>query len=446
MLKQNIEEVLLNFTQKIKDPIAVKEIDLKRANPNNNTPQIIWNDLSLASGYPGILILCTLLEKKGYLTEGTAHLYVLEIKNALENQGTYSLSLFSGFAGLCFAIDEASFGRTRYSSLLQTLQSYLLSHVDEHILDPLRANIKKAQPSSSFLYDLISGVCGIGRYALENLNSPSFVELSEQITKILIQLSLPITIESKRIPGWYLLPTDVLNQDKFKTHPNGNFNLGLAHGVTGILSYLAIAYLKGIKLEGQEEAIERLSLWIKSKSFSHQGGVNWPYAVSLEEELEGKQMDYKIVKAGWCYGVPGIARSLYFAGKALKDGELKSFAMHSMIQLLSKPPEAWRLPGPCLCHGMAGLVAVTEAMSQEEEGKELQPKVMELKHLLMNHYEPDSIWGFRDVESKIDQNGDHYFDKVHKIDFLEGATGIFLTLLPEKEKTSKWHLPLMIYE
>lgn len=36
-------------------------------------------------------------------------------------------------------------------------------------------------------------------------------------------------------------------------------------------------------------------MWIKNKSFSIQGKTYWPFAVSLEEEITGKQTDHKII-------------------------------------------------------------------------------------------------------------------------------------------------------
>lgn len=446
MQHQNIEEAVIDFAQRIKDPIAVKNLDLERTKHQESSPQIVWNDFSLACGYPGILILCALLEKKGIFSEGIAHRYVLEIKKALENQGTHDLSLVSGFTGICFAIEEASFGKTRYKSLLNTLQSHLLNRVKDQFLSPLKENLKKGIPSSPFLYDPISGICGIGRYALENLDSSPFLELSQEIAKILIQLTFPISIGNHRVSGWYVPPTNRINQDRFdKQHPNGNFNLGLAHGATGILSYLAIAYLKGLRVERQLEAIHRLSDWIKSKAFIKEESTHWPYAVSLEEELSNQQTDHKIIKAGWCYGVPGIARTLYLAGQALNDPTLKLFSMDAMIQLLSRPPETWRLPGPCLCHGIAGLLTITEAMSKENEGQQLQSKIPELQSLLMQHYNKETTWGFIDVEAAVDHTGTTHHYKYHKVGLLEGSTGVILSLLSPLDKVSQWHLPLMIY-
>ena len=447
--QQNLETIFLDFAQRIKDPIAVKQFmsDPLKVYGAGTASYASWKDLSLGTGYPGILLLCTLLEKLGLCSEGIAHRYVLEIKTVLENHGINSYSLYSGLTGLCYAIEMASFEKTRYQSFLQTLQSLLLNKVEEAYLIPLSNNIKQKIPSSPSLYDPISGVCGIGRYALENLSIPSFHKLSEKITNILIQFSLPILVKSHLVPGWYLPASDHLNEVKFKkNHPNGNFNLGLAHGVTGILAFLSTAYLKGIRMEGHREAIERLATWIRSKSFSYQGGTCWPYAISWEEEVEGKPIEPKLIKAGWCYGVPGIARTLFLAGKALKDIELKEFATRSMVELLSKPAKEWRLPGPGLCHGIAGLLAITQAMSDENEGKELQPKVLELKEMLINQYDPETPWGFADLDFVSTPDHGYHLTKMNKVGLLEGATGVLLTLLSPYEKTFNWQLPLMIYE
>lgn len=444
--KRGLSEVFLDCCSRIKNPLDVKAFmtDFSKVYGEEGGERPVWGDLSLGSGYPGILILCTQLEQGGYLQEGVAHQYLLEIKKILESQGIQNYSLFSGLTGLCFAVEQASYENTRYQTFLRTLESLLLDKVQQAFLDPLERNLKDRAPSSSLLYDPISGICGIGRYALEKLSIPSFARLSEKITKILIQLTLPIMIKGRSVPGWYLPPTDFLNQVRFaKDHPHGNFNLGLAHGVTGILAYLAIVYQKGIYVEGLREAIERLSGWLKSKAVESQEGVFWPYAISWEAEVEGKEVEHKTTKAGWCYGLPGIARTLFLAGKALNDRALKTFAMQSFESLLAKSILEWRLHSPSLCHGIGGLLLITQAMSLEKEGNALEPKIFELKRTLMDRYDPASAWGFVDVDLVADKNSKYSLKKIQKIGLLEGATGVFLTLLSLKR--TSWQLPFMIY-
>jgi hypothetical protein len=425
------------------DPDSVKTFAI---NPANIHPAPLipsgpsWSDLSLANGYPSLLLLFSVLQQQGLVEngEGVVHSYVLKIKEAIESQGLFDLSLFGGVSGICFALKHASCEGTRYQNMLHSLHSFLAERVERAYLEPLKQNQRQFLPTSPRLYDPIQGISGIGRYALDNLSLSPFVEVAEKIAKALVILSRPLLYKGQSVPGWFLSPNDLLNARNRSTCPKGNFNLGLAHGVTGILAYLSIASLHGIDVEGQKGAIGRIASWIRSKSVLYNNAILWPYHVSFEDEMEGKTPTINGFKDAWCYGVPGIARSLFLAGKALKDEELKTFAATAFGHIFNRRQEAWHLPGPSLCHGIAGLLLITQEMSKEEGCESLAIQVLALKEILLSFYKPEALWGFKDVEPGLQGN----LYAINKPGFLEGAAGVLLTLLAPH---SKWHLPLLIH-
>lgn len=445
-----LDEMLGEFARRIQHPASVRQFMLDASkvylDPKLHTTRGRWDGLSLAGGFSGVLVLSALLERRGIIPEEVVHRYVLEMKHAIEQEGVDNLSLFAGVAGMCLAVEEASFGKSRYQKILGRLQSYLLSNMQAVFLDPMIELLDQGKPSLSHLYDVISGICGVGRYSLEHLSVEPFYQLTERIIRILIRMTHPIEVGGYQVPGYYLPPTDLLNQLRFRElQPYGNFNLGLAHGVTGILALLSIAYLKGFQLPGQKAAIEQLSSWIRAKAFAIDGATYWPYAISWEEETQKNRAQQRPTKAGWCYGTPGIARTLFLAGKALNNKGMRDFAIQSITQLLHAPFEQWRLLSPSLCHGLAGLLAVAIAMSREEEGAHLAASVEKIKGLLMDQYNPESPWTFVDVDV-ISDSGVEGPVRMNKVGFLEGAVGIYLTLCFSSEPSSKWHIPLMIYE
>lgn len=438
-----VETILSNM----RDFAEVRKVAL---DPENMNPDPVipmgpsWNDLSLSNGYPSLLILFSTLEKLGLVasSDNIAHSYVVKIKEAVEAEGLFNLSLYGGVSGLCFALQEASFEGTRYQRMLGALNEVLLGRIDREYLEPLKYNLRNQLPSSPRLYDPIQGISGIGRYALENLTLPSFKELAENIAKASVALSLPLVYKGQATAGWFLSPNDPLNARNRAANPKGNFNLGLAHGVTGILAFLAIAWLRGVQVEGQKEAMLAIANWIRSKSYLHEGVIGWPYTVSWEEEIEGAPVSVKGSKEAWCYGVPGIARTLFLTGKALGDEEMKEFAMKAFRGVFSRRGEEWGLPGPTLCHGISGLLLITHMMSKEAGGEDLAVRVEELKEILLSYYNPEAPWGFKDVE--FTRKGKRC--EVNKPGFLEGSAGIVLTLLTLSQEMPKWHLPLLIHE
>lgn len=417
-------DTVLDVALKMKDPAVV------------NNYVAASGDLSLSGGLPGLVLLFSILERKGLIEGDISHQYVLKMKEAIEARGVFSLSLFSGVSGICFALQQASWDGERYQRMLGHLQRLLLENIRPVYIDPLRASLEKSEACSSRLYDVIQGLCGVGRYIVENVTQPLFYESAVEITKALVHLCQPLKIEGHLVPGWYLSPNDPLNA-RNKRNLKGGFNLGLAHGMPGILALFAIAMMRGVVVEGQKEAMTQMILWLRKKNYRENGIIRWPYLISWEKEILGEPLE-ETCKDAWCYGVPGIARTLFLAGKALQDRELKLFAVEAFRGVFSQRRGAWQLPGPMLCHGIAGLLMITLEMAQEDGCKDLFPRVDQLQKILLSDYDPNALFGFKDK--------DHNNIEKDNPGFLEGSTGILLTLLSIPDYNTKWALPLMIHE
>lgn len=438
------ESIAIEIAERMVNPEAIKALaqDPTNVNPRPISKHFpVWNDSSFAGGYPGLLLMFATMQKRNVLkNEGAPHQYVLKIKESMEREGLFDLSLYGGLAGICFALQEASLEGTRYLRMLNTLQSLLIDQVNERYLVPMKNCRDQNEWTMSNLYDPISGISGIGRYALMNLSQPQFQKLAEDITSTLVQYSQPLHINDSQVPGWYLSPKDSINMSNPNSDPKGNFNLGLAHGVTGVLSYLASAYLKGVKVEGHKDSIRHIANWIRDKSFMHDHTINWPYSISWDEEIGKEKKAKETSRDAWCYGVPGIARTLFLAGKALDDEDLKNFAGTAFKGIFLRKREKWNIPGPGLCHGIAGLLAITSEMAKEKGCEDLLSKVEELQQILIASYRPESPIGFKDVEPCLD--GGHA--EVSKPGFLEGTAGVVLALFSSSVPNSQWHLPLLI--
>jgi lantibiotic biosynthesis protein len=441
----SVEEVLENSIRYLKSPDALASAmrDIQKHHAQLNLMnEYHWNEMSLSDGYPGILLLFSTLSQLGdnfKWAEEIEHSYVIKIKTILESQGVRSLSLFSGLAGICFAIHYASHAGTRYQKMLNTLNSTLIAQAENFYLRKLEENYKLSHPSPSHLYDLIQGICGIGRYALEHLHQPVFQAFLEKIIISLICLCQPIHIDETLVPGWYVSSDDNLNKI-IPNLKNGNFNLGLSHGVTGILAFLSIARLKGILVEGQKELILTLSQWLKSKAFVYNQVVYWPPTISWNEETNNQSLLFtQNINDSWCYGTPGISRTLFLAGKALEDDKLIEFASNAFEKIFLKSEKERNLPGPALCHGNAGLLLITLEMSKNKKDQ-FDPYIKPLFQNTLNSYAQENLFGFSDLEMNTTQQ----YVRVHKPGFLEGSSGILLALLSTQSKEFNWHLPMLI--
>jgi hypothetical protein len=79
------------------------------------------------------------------------------------------------------------------------------------------------------------------------------------------------------------------------------------------------------------------------------------------------------------------------------------------------------IPSPILCHGIAGLLQITLRFANDTDDVYFYDMASELIQQLLSLFEPESLLGFRNIQSdgcKIDDPG-----------ILEGSAGVILTLL-----------------
>ncbi len=83
-------------------------------------------------------------------------------------------------------------------------------------------------------------------------------------------------------------------------------NLGVAHGIPGILLILCKSYESGVYVQDQLEAIKYLSEFIFSSCIKDSDDIFWETQkiLGMEQEKAVPSRD------AWCYGTPGVAYSL----------------------------------------------------------------------------------------------------------------------------------------
>lgn len=436
--------VVREIANRMKDPVHVKNVIL--ATTNKNPDPLIsmpyWDDLSLAGGYPGLILLFSELDRlfPDENWDEVSHHCILGLKTALEAEGIHGYSLFGGLAGICFAVQQASRGGKRYQKLLNTLNGTLLKGVQDSYLVPLKDLLQAGKPIPATYYETIQGISGVGIYYLQMLPQEPFLKDLEEMIRLCILLTKPLLIEGKELPGWYL-PNEhqFIERDK-QDYPMGNFNLGLSHGLPGIVAFMSIALLHGIKIEGQLEAIEYATNWIKRKRKTRNLAYYWDGRIPYEEEILGENRGGIHLMDAWCYGTPGVARTLYLAGQALRDEELKKFALNSYRGIFKRQRQEWRLPGPTFCHGIAGLLTITLRMAQDTQDQELIKHTETLKNFLLDYYHPEYPLGFRDFEPTLHGR----YVEVDKAGLLEGVAGVLLSLLSLNTTPRMWQLPFLI--
>jgi lantibiotic biosynthesis protein len=378
---------------------------------------VYWRPYGIAQGYAGLAVVC------GYLDacfpderwDIIGHQYLEIATRGVEKQTQVSTGLFAGLSGLAFAVWYLSYQGTRYRKLLAALEEMLLPQVGTLAQQLTRQ--KQGLPVQQF--DLISGLTGVGTYLLCRREEPRPAFALQSVLRCFTDLILS---ESKGIPCWYT-PAHHLEETTRQHYPNGNLNCGLAHGIPGPLALLSLAYREGVEVEGLAESIERVADWLCQNFLEDEWGINWPNAIPLapDQTAVASARALRGSRAAWCYGSPGVARSLWLAGQALNRTDYQEQAIAAMEAVYRRPLNVRNIDSPTFCHGVAGLLQITLRFARDTGLPLFTEAVENLSEQLFSLYEPESLLGYRCLEP-----GNRSVDKPGMLD---GAPGVVLVLL-----------------
>ncbi|MCY8209680.1 lanthionine synthetase C family protein [Bacillus subtilis] len=428
---ENLELTIKQLGYKLKDPDIVETIvmeDISKFDIEDIEYYHSWSGYDLGNGLSGICCFIAELDEI-YPDEGwdiIGHNYLLKIKEKMESSGVSSLSLWGGFTGICFAALALSKGETRYQNFINQLHQIILEKIP---IETERCRNKIELGVEMTDYDVIGGLAGIGRYLLYYQNNKDMNELLKDVLRYLIKLTEKKEVNGVKVPGWYI-PSEnqFLPIEKVK-FPNGNFNVGFAHGISGCLALLSIAKLKGYVLKDQDKAISTLANWLSFWSQTDEFGPLWPRRISWEEYFSNKADSKATVYEAWCYGEAGIARSLWLAGRSLKNLKWMNLASNTFNGMYKRNIRNYTLISPTYCHGIAGTLHSVQLMLKDQPTKNLLIYKNFLLNKLLKHIDLDTSFGIKDIE---EIKGKKY--KFNKPGLLNGSAGVAMVLLRELNK------------
>jgi lantibiotic modifying enzyme len=308
-------------------------------------------------------------------------------------------SLYSGFPGIAWVGDHLR-GRLFEGDPDENRE------VDEALLAAYE------HPDWPGEYDLINGLVGLGIYALEGLPRPTAAAVLERIVARLAERAL----DEPEGAAWFT-PPERLPEHQRVEQPDGLFNLGLSHGMAGIVAVLGAACAAGIP--GARPLLDRAMAWLLARRLPAEEVSCFPHFYVPGVEPRGSRL-------AWCYGDPGMAAALLVAGRGAGVPEWERIALEVARSAAERPEKEARVQDAGLCHGAAGVAHIFHRMYIITGDESLAEAARSWYEKTLSYRTPGlGFGGFRSWSSGPDLELDWREDP----GFLEGAAGVGLALL-----------------
>lgn len=260
---------------------------------------------------------------------------------ALENlaatiaRGVPTLGLYGGLTGAAWAAQHVAGPPEEDEG-----DDALPPRVDAILADTLQASEWNGP------YDLIGGLVGFGVYFLARHQLPNARRGLVVTMRRIDELARP----ADGGLGWKT-PPEVLPLHHRRRHPDGLFDLGLAHGVAGVITLKSMVLLAGALPEQEEELRRSLhGAVVFLEAHRHDDREQSAFDWCLTPGITGAE-----ARTAWCYGDLGVSIALLRASEALDDDGLRERAVRLARACATRRHEACRVQDAGLCHGAAGL-------------------------------------------------------------------------------------------
>ncbi|RJE73449.1 lantibiotic biosynthesis protein [Pseudoalteromonas sp. MSK9-3] len=213
------------------------------------------------------------------------------------------------------------------------------------------------------------------------------------------------------------------DRDNPKESTGAEYNLGLAHGVPGILA----ALLHAVNIPSLRERVTKLLL----------GGCDWlleqqnksiePHSACFGCSADGAPES----RLGWCYGDLTIALTLARVGKAIDRPSYVDKALEIAVHTTTRDDKSGHIIDAGLCHGSVGLVTIYQMLNNIMP----HPALEKATHTWLDY--SLAKYDEKGMESFYSYNG---LSKSHNEDFsfLMGYAGIGLAYIGFLDDDVSW--------
>jgi hypothetical protein len=276
-------------------------------------------------------------------------------------------------------------------------------------------------------FDLVDGLVGIGVYALDRLPRTDATRCLEHVVRHLDALA-----ETDRDGfSWSTRIETVPEAMRAEHVPHRN--LGLAHGVPGVITLLAAAQTLGLAPRGGA-LLDRAVDWLLAQRLP-------PGSPSCFAAMVGPDVVPHPARSAWCYGDPGVAVALLLAAHCVGRERWHTAALEIALCAARRPMAEAGVVDASLCHGAGGLVRIFHRLHELSGNPELADATRR--------------WVVRTLELRVPGEGvagyrayDRYRRRIEaelEAGVLSGAGGVALALASAlTNDDAGWDRPLLL--
>jgi lantibiotic biosynthesis protein len=268
-------------------------------------------------------------------------------------------------------------------------------------------------------FDLWDGCVGMGVYTLERYPYPGAKKLLELLIDRLDQLSSPSDLGIT----WITNPETVPRQTQTASS-GGYYDLGVAHGIPGVISFLSRVHALGISQKITGKLLEGAVSWLLAQQWESHDGSLFPQFIQFPEKKSRTSGTF-----GFCHGDLGLAAALAAAADCTGEASWKAKAIetaHASINYLKHFFPKAPFTNPHLCHGTAGLGHLFNRLYQTTGVERFKEEARKWFRYTLDMRKPGTgIAGF----SKYGINEDGERSELYDPGFIQGAAGIGLAFL-----------------
>jgi lantibiotic modifying enzyme len=301
---------------------------------------------SLDGGAAGFAILFRYLASSmnGERSEVAERVSIAFINRAIELVEEHPMppSLCGGFAGIAWATEHLQrMNRVAHDDPDSRSQG---EEDANGAIDAALGEILSEASALTAPYDLVSGLVGLGVYALERLPRSHAAELLEQIIG-----HLDARAERTGNEATWWTPRHLLPTFQQRDVSEGYYNLGLAHGVPGVIAFLASALRAGVTTDRTRVLLGESVEWLLKQRQPDSCDSRFPMWTTRTASIP------VTTRVAWCYGDLGVAIALLQAARSADEPAWEREAILMARRVATRRGGDAQVVDAGFCHGAAGV-------------------------------------------------------------------------------------------